>query len=149
MTSDNSKTHRILVVDSNNIGRQLICTLLRSPDHQIVEAQDGDDAIARLEETNATYDLLILDFKLPGLSGLEVARRVRSAPRTRELPIIFCFFEGDRETVLEAARLGCVGFVVKPIKRQVMLSRIAEVLDRTETPEPGADSGDQVGEEVT
>ncbi len=149
MTSTSSKTRRILVVDDNIVGRQLICNFLRSPDHEIVEVQSGEDAIARLGETGATYDLIILDVDMPGLSGLEVARRIRSEPGTREIPIIFSSAMGDRETILAAARLGCAGFLVKPIKRQVLLGRIAEALERIETPEPGADSGDQVGEEVT
>ena len=80
-------------------------------------ARDGEEALARLlaEKTGPLPDLVLLDLKLPKLSGLDVLARLRADPRTRHLPVVILSSSDKPEDVAAAYRIGCNGYMSKGI----------------------------------
>lgn len=113
---------RILVVDDFQTMTMLVRGLLRSLGfHRIDEARDGLSALEKLAE--AEYDLIISDWNMKPMTGIELLRAVRSAGS--EVPFILVTAEHAVENVLEAKEAGCSGYIIKPFNAQRLKSRIA------------------------
>jgi two-component system phosphate regulon response regulator PhoB len=89
---------------------------------------NGDQAAARLKET--VPDLLVLDWMLPGLSGIELCRRLRQASTTRGLPIIILTARGEESDRVRGLDTGADDYVVKPFSVNELLARVAALLRR-------------------
>lgn len=121
------RMNRVLVVEDFVPFRTLVSALLREkPNLQIVsEASDGFQAVRRARELHP--DLILMDLGLPGLNGIEAARRIRTlAPRSR---IVFLSQEGSAEIVEEALRSGALGYVLKPRAGDDLHPAVAAVLE--------------------
>jgi DNA-binding NarL/FixJ family response regulator len=117
---------RVLVVDDYEPFRQFVrSTLAKKPELQIVgETSDGLDAVLKAEELKA--DLILLDIGLPGLNGIEVARRIRKvAPESK---IIFLSQESSPDVIQVALDLGARGYVVKASAGTDLLAAVDAVL---------------------
>ena len=106
-------SRKILVVDDNEDGRELVVKILKNRGYQMIEAVDGEEA---LEKASAECpDLILLDISIPKIDGYEVTRRLKSQVKFKDTPIIALTahaMKGDREKALEA---GCDGYISKPI----------------------------------
>jgi DNA-binding NarL/FixJ family response regulator len=119
--------NRVLVVEDFLPFRAFVSALLREkPDFEIVsEASDGLEAVRSAGELHP--DLILMDIGLPGLNGIEAARRIRTlAPRSR---IVFLSQEGSAEIVDEALRSGALGYVHKPRAGDDLYPAVAAVLE--------------------
>jgi DNA-binding response OmpR family regulator len=116
---------RILVVDDDENLRRLTAAYLESEGYEVVEAHDGPSALTTVEEQEP--DLLVLDLMLPGLSGLEVARKVRAG---RATPILMLTARGSEEDVLRGFDAGADDYLVKPFSPKVLVARVKAVLRR-------------------
>ena len=119
---------RILIVDDSKLIRRLAVTLLTPAGYVIDEASGPQEALHML--TQETFDLVIMDIMMPGMSGLDVARKIRSNDKLDGLPILFCTSVSDRDTVLDAANLGPMDYVTKPLNRQVLLEKTKPLIDK-------------------
>ena len=131
----------VLVVEDEAAIAELIAMNLRHAGFEVTLAATADQA--RLEIDRVLPDLMILDWMLPGQSGLALAKRLRGEPRTRELPIIMLTAraeEGDKVAGLDA---GADDYLTKPFSTQELLARIRAVL-RRKAPE-ALDSAVEVG----
>jgi DNA-binding NarL/FixJ family response regulator len=116
----------VLVVDDSEPFRQFVCsTLGERPDLQVIgEASDGLEAVRKAEELEPA--LIVLDIGLPGLNGLEVARRIRKlSPKST---ILFLSQEACFDVVQEALTLGAMGYVVKAHAGSELLVAVEAVL---------------------
>jgi two-component system cell cycle response regulator DivK len=106
-------SRKILVVDDNQDGRELVVKILKNRGYQMIEAVDGEEA---LEKAIAECpDLILMDISIPKIDGYEVTRRLKSQIKFKDTPIIALTahaMKGDREKALEA---GCEGYISKPI----------------------------------
>ena len=117
----------VLLVEDFGPFRALVSSLLREkPDFEVVsEASDGLEAVRCAEELDP--DLILMDIGLPGLNGIEAARRIRElAPRSR---IVFLTQEGSSEVVEEALSSGALGYVHKPRAGNDLFPAVAAVLE--------------------
>ena len=114
---------KILLVEDNPVNRRLAVFLLRSQGYEVREATTAQEALELLEKERA--DLIVMDIQLPGMDGLEVTRRIKAHPATADIPVIAVTsyaMKGDREKALAA---GCVGYVTKPIDKNIFIQEIA------------------------
>src|SRR6202521_1476590 len=88
----------------------------------------GDEADTRLKE--GTPDLVILDWMLPGLSGIELCRRLRARPETRQLPIIMLTARGEESERVRGLSTGADDYIVKPFSVPELLARVRGLLRR-------------------
>lgn len=122
------KLVRILVVDDFEPFRRFVCsTLGQRPDWQIVgEASNGLEAVQKAEELQP--HLIVLDIGLPGLHGIEVARRIRClSPKSR---IIFATQESSVDVMQEALSIGALGYVTKLYAERELVAAVEAVLQR-------------------
>jgi CheY-like chemotaxis protein len=117
---------RVLIVDDHATNLRLITGVLESQGYSHLTADNGEAALNMLEQEQ--FDLVLLDIQMPGLSGTEVAKRIRANPKTSSLKLIAVTalaMPGDREEILRA---GFDGYVAKPFKIPELLEAVQSVL---------------------
>ncbi|HTX41330.1 MAG TPA: EAL domain-containing protein [Acidobacteriaceae bacterium] len=120
--------NRILVVDDEELNRDLCVRRLERRDFQVKAAQSGQEALSMLEDES--FDVVLLDHMMPGLSGLEVLKTLRRRWSQQELPIIMVTAVADSASIAEALDLGANDYVTKPIDFSVAIARIRSQLSR-------------------
>ncbi len=118
---------RILVVDDLEANRSTLNEILTMHNYDVEEAVDGLAAMAKI--TKNTYDVIILDVKMPNMDGLEVLDRI--AALKIESQVIMMSAHGDIETALEAVRKGAFDFIQKPLDLNRLLITIRNAMDRS------------------
>ncbi len=112
---------QILVVDDNELNRDMLSRRLRSRGYEVTVAEDGARALALVE--SGSFDLVLLDIMMPGLSGIEVLRLVREKRSREELPVVMATARDQAADVIEALRLGANDYVTKPLDFPVVVAR--------------------------
>ncbi|GGR51170.1 DNA-binding response regulator [Deinococcus seoulensis] len=115
---------RILIVDDDPAILEILGAYLRAEDHTVLEAQDGLTGQARLVEA----DLAILDWMLPGISGLELARQQRQAHP--DFPLLLLTARGEEEDRLHGLNVGADDYVTKPFSPREVVARVRALLRR-------------------
>jgi two-component system, cell cycle response regulator DivK len=119
---------KILLVEDNEMNRDLISRRLRGRGYEVVIAVDGGEAVRKAE--SETPDLVLMDVGLPVMSGIEATQTIRLNPAMKDLPIIALTahaLQGDREVALAA---GCDDYDTKPIELPRLLGKIQDLLSR-------------------
>ena len=119
---------RVLVVEDEAAIAELISLNLRHAGYEVVIAADADQALAAVD--GVLPDLVVLDWMLPGQSGLALAKRWRAQARTRELPIIMLTARADEGDKISGLDAGADDYLVKPFSPHELMARIRAVLRR-------------------
>ena len=128
---------RVLIVEDESAIAELIAVNLRHNGFAPIWAEDGE---AAQRELNAVLpDAILLDWMLPGQSGLQLARKWRADPRTKPVPILMLTARGDEPDKVAGLDAGADDYITKPFSTQELLARIRAVL-RRRAPEQVADS---------
>jgi two-component system phosphate regulon response regulator PhoB len=127
---------RILVVEDEEPLIEVLRYNLEAEGYQVEAVARGDDADTRLRER--TPDLVVLDWMLPGLSGIELCRRLRARPETRSLPIIMLTARGEESERIRGLATGADDYIVKPFSVPELIARVRALLRRA-SPERMAD----------
>jgi len=127
----------ILVVEDEPAIQELIAYNLKQAGHQPLRADNAEQALTLV--ANALPDLVLLDWMLPGLSGVELARRLRADKRTRAIPIIMLTARSDEQDKLQGLETGADDYITKPFSPRELNARIKAVL-RRRAPEMTADA---------
>ena len=117
---------RILVVEDQEDNRQILRDLLGSASYEVIEAEDGQAALAMVKRQRP--DLILMDIQLPLMDGYEATRRFKADPDLQSIPIIVVTsyaLSGDEE---KARATGCDGYVTKPFSPRQLLAKIKEYL---------------------
>ncbi|KAB2901017.1 MAG: phosphate regulon transcriptional regulatory protein PhoB [Xanthomonadales bacterium] len=122
---------RILVVEDEASIRDMVAFALRKADMQPIHAADASAALAAVADTPP--DLILLDWMLPGMSGLELARRLRRDERSAEVPIIMLTARGEEADRVNGLDAGVDDYVVKPFSTRELVARIKAVLRRVQS----------------
>lgn len=115
-------TARILVVDDTPANLRLLKRILSEQNYTVLAANSGEAALQFLE--TSIPDLILLDVMMPGIDGYEVCRRLKSAERTRDVPVIFISAMDATWDKVKAFSAGGVDYVVKPIEEAELLARL-------------------------
>jgi len=119
-------TKRILVVEDQEDNRQILRDLLAATDYEVVEAENGEAALAAVVKQRP--DLILMDIQLPIFDGYEATRRIKADPALSSIPIIAVTsyaLSGDEERARSA---GCDDFVPKPYSPRQLLAKIRQYL---------------------
>jgi two-component system, cell cycle response regulator DivK len=123
---------KILLVEDNEMNRDMLSRRLRRRGYEVVSAGDGQEGIAMARA--GVVDLILMDMSLPVLDGWQATRRIKADPETHSIPIIALTahaMPGDREKALDA---GCDDYDTKPIDFPRLVSKIEKQLDRGDAP---------------
>src|SRR6478735_10962567 len=129
---------RILIVEDEKDLQEVLTYNRRQAGHIPLVVSSGRDAIAAVADQHP--DLVLLDLMLPDVSGVEVCRRLKGDPATRDLPIVMVTAKGDEVDRVVGFELGADDYVVKPYSLRELLLRVDAVLRRT-SPAPGGTRG--------
>jgi two-component system cell cycle response regulator DivK len=119
-------TKRILVVEDQEDNRQILRDLLKSVDFEIIEAENGEQALAAVGKQRP--DLILMDLQLPILDGYEATRRIKANPAFKDVPIIAVTSYALSGDEAKARAAGCDDFVPKPFSPRQLLAKIREYL---------------------
>ena len=116
----------ILVVEDNPMNMELAVDLLESYGYKVTGAEDGFKALELVNETG--FNLILLDMQLPKMDGLEVLTKLKSEPKTADIPVVALTAHammGDEERFRDA---GCIGYISKPIDVHQFKAIVADYL---------------------
>src|SRR5687767_9920589 len=113
---------RVLVADDSRVARALMASHLRAQGCVVVEATDGEEALAMAREWSA--DVVLLDTELPGWDGLDVLDRFKSDPSLAHLPVVFVSHRTSTEDVVEGLKRGAHDYLRKPLDPAELVARV-------------------------
>jgi two-component system chemotaxis response regulator CheY len=120
---------KILIVDDFSTMRRIIKGLLAELGFaNVEEADDGNSALPLLKANN--YDFLITDWNMPGMTGIDLLKAVRSDAKLGKLPVLMVTAEAKREQIVEAAQAGVNGYVVKPFTANTLKEKMDKIFER-------------------
>jgi two-component system chemotaxis response regulator CheY len=118
----------VLVVDDFRTMRSVIKNILKQIDiTKVLEAHNGSNALEVLHENTA--DLILSDWNMPRMSGIEFLRAVRDDDALRELPFVMVTAEGMRENIVEAIQAGANGYIIKPFTPDQLREKIERIFE--------------------
>lgn len=125
------KNMKILIVDDFSTMRRIIKNLLRDLGFTNThEADDGTTALPMLQ--TGSFDFLVSDWNMPGMTGIDLLKAVRSDEKLASLPVLMVTAESKREQIIEAAQAGVNGYVVKPFTASTLEEKISKIFERVE-----------------
>jgi two-component system phosphate regulon response regulator PhoB len=136
-----AKKHILVVEDEEDILALIHYNLTREG-FRATCACTGEEALALVKRDPP--DLIILDLMLPGIDGLEVCRKLKSLPETREIAIVMVTAKGEEADVVAGLELGADDYVAKPFSPRILIARVRTVLRRREAPEEKADGEEMI-----
>lgn len=125
------KNIKILIVDDFSTMRRIIKNLLRDLGFtNTAEADDGTTALPMLQ--SSSFDLLITDWNMPGMTGIDLLRAVRADERLQSMPVLMVTAEQKRDQIIEAAKAGVNGYIVKPFTAATLKEKMEKIFERIE-----------------
>jgi two-component system sensor histidine kinase/response regulator len=128
-TSPEMRGMKVLVVDDNSTSREIFNDMLESFAFDVTLAASGQEGLAELESASGDkpIELVIMDWKMPGLDGIETARRIKEHPTLKHIPAIIMVTAYGREDVMRnAEQLGLEGFLLKPVSPSVLFDAVMQ-----------------------
>jgi two-component system chemotaxis response regulator CheY len=125
------KNMKILVVDDFSTMRRIVRNLLGDLGYtNITEADDGKSAWPLLQA--GSFDFVVTDWNMPGMTGIELLRSIRGDARIAKTPVLMVTAEAQREQIIEAAQAGVNGYIIKPFTAATLEDRLVKIFERME-----------------
>jgi two-component system, OmpR family, phosphate regulon response regulator PhoB len=119
----------ILIVEDEDAIREMLVMVMENAEFQVLAVSSAELALQALAEHR--IDLLVLDWMLPGISGVELARRLKKDPGYKDLPIILLTARGEEEDKIRGLEIGADDYVTKPFSPKELIARIKAVMRRS------------------
>lgn len=120
---------RFLIVDDSSTMRRIIINTLNKLGHQdFVEASNGREGIDRLGSSNGAIDMIITDWNMPEMNGIDFIKAVRSTNGSKDVPVLMVTTNAAKDDIVEALRAGVNNYVVKPFTAETIKEKIDAVL---------------------
>ena len=120
------KNMKILIVDDFSTMRRIIRNILKQLEFiNVEEAEDGSVAFEKLKD--ADYDLLITDWNMPNMTGLDLLKAIRANEKLKDLKVLLVTAEAEKENIIQAAQAGANEYVVKPFTADVLGQKINKI----------------------
>jgi two-component system chemotaxis response regulator CheY len=123
------KNLKFLVVDDMSTMRRIVRSILKELGFDNVEeAEDGNDGLTKLR--TGKFDFVISDWNMPNLDGLEMLKAIRADEKLKGLPVMLVTAEAKKENIIEAAKAGASGYVVKPFTAAVLEEKLNKIFEK-------------------
>jgi adenylate cyclase len=120
---------RVLVVDDNEMNRDMLSRRLLRLNYKVLMAEDGEQALAMVRQH--AFDLVLLDIMMPTISGYEVLERMKADDATKHIPVIMISAVDDLDSVVRCIELGAEDYLFKPFNPVLLKARVGASLRRT------------------
>lgn len=122
-------TMRILIVDDFSTMRRIVKNLLSDLGYNnTAEADDGKTAWPMLE--TGEFDFVVTDWNMPGMTGIDLLRQIRSSPKTAKIPVLMVTAEAQKSQIIEAAQAGVNGYIIKPFTAATLKEKLDKIFQR-------------------
>ena len=125
----------VLIVEDEREIREMVAFALERAGFKVIEAGSAEEAVERLE--GLLPDVVVIDWMLPGSTGIELVRRIRRDEHTAQLPVLMLTARGEETDKLRSFEVGVDDYVTKPFSPRELIARIKALLRRTGAPEDG------------
>lgn len=118
---------KILVVDDFPTMRRIVKTLMKQNGfNNFTEAEDGEQAL-RMLKAEGNYEMIVSDWNMPNMTGLELLKAVRADPNFKHLPFLMVTAEAEKENIIEAVKAGVSNYIVKPFTGQALKDKLDKI----------------------
>ena len=127
---------RVLVVDDNEISREILQDMLKSMSFKVSQAPTGEEAlseISRADKEGKSFEVVFMDFQMPGMNGIAASRKIKEQDLTTQPKIIMVTAYGREEIMQQSEDVGLEGFLVKPVNRSLLFDTIMQAFGREST----------------
>jgi CheY-like chemotaxis protein len=122
---------RVLVAEDDPDTLAVIRLALRKAGHTILAVENGAEVSARVSEWNP--DVILLDWVMPGLDGIDVCRQLKADPHTRDVPVVFLTGNTDEHELQCALALGAIGYITKPFDPVTLGDKVAQLFEEAQS----------------
>lgn len=126
---------KILSIDDSAIVRKIIRGAVEVLNYELLEASDGLEGLQVLHNHVEEIVLVLLDWNMPGLNGLEVLEKIKGEDLYSHIPVMMVTTESEKENIVKAIKAGAIHYVVKPFTMEELIKKIMECLGRGEMDE--------------
>ena len=120
---------KVLVVDDFSTMRRIVKNLLKQIGYSdIEEAEDGVQALSKLQ--NGGFGLVVSDWNMPNMDGLDLLKAVRQEPAIKDMPVLMVTAEAEKEKVITAIQAGVNNYVVKPFTGEILKEKLDKIFDK-------------------
>jgi DNA-binding response OmpR family regulator len=119
---------RILVAEDERDIRELINFTLSFAGHEITQAANGEEAVAKAQEV--LPDLIMMDVRMPKLTGYEACRQMKDIESVKDIPVVFLSAKGQDEEIATGMEVGAIDYILKPFAPDELTQRITEILQQ-------------------
>ncbi len=117
---------KIVIAEDEPDIRDLITFTLQFAGHQVIATTNGVEAVQAVE--NECPDLVLMDVRMPKMSGYEACRALKNNPETASVPVVFLSAKGQESEVQEGLAAGAIAYILKPFSPDELISRVQEIL---------------------
>ena len=117
---------KLLVVDDSQVTRKVIRAVAQALELEMEEAQDGVEALEKLEALYGEVNLVLLDWNMPEMSGYEVLVKIKSNDKFKHIPVMMVTTEGQKTNIIAAIRAGADNYLTKPFTIEELETKILE-----------------------
>lgn len=120
----------ILVVEDSSAQRKMIVDLLENHPlkWKVEQASDGQEAIEKIENQGLAPDLVVLDIVMPRMNGYEVCRRIKSDPKTKNIPVVMCSSKGEEFDRYWGMKQGADAYIAKPFQPSELVGTVKQLI---------------------
>ena len=117
----------VLVVDDDEFQSKIVAHILEAENYNLLFAVNGFEALGLLRRTRP--DLILMDVMMPDMDGVEATRRLKAVPQFTGIPVIMLTGKSEKNVVTESLKAGATGFLVKPIDRDTLITKVKQALN--------------------
>lgn len=122
---------KILIAEDDQDIRELVVLTLQFSGFNVVSVEDGSLAVEKAK--NEPFDLILMDVRMPRMTGYEACRRLKEMDSTKEIPIIFLSAKGQEQEIQTGLDAGAADYILKPFAPDTLVTTINKVLSKTKT----------------
>ena len=123
---------KLLAVDDSAMIRRIISDSAEVMGLDVIEAEDGIEAMKILAKSGADISLVLLDWHMPHMSGLDVLKKIKADDKLSKIPVMMVTTESERESILTAIREGADNYLCKPFAVEDLITKIRNSIDQIE-----------------
>lgn len=125
---------KILFVEDSNLMRRSMVKMANDNGFKTLEAENGAEALVRIRKYGTAIDLVVMDWNMPIMDGIEVLEKIKADDAYAGIPVLMATADGVQEDVIKAIQAGAAGYLVKPFTPEKLIEKISEILGTKPAP---------------
>lgn len=121
---------KILSVDDSSIIRKIIRSSVEVLNYSLLEASSGNEALSVLLKEHQSIKLILLDWNMPGMNGLEFLKIIKKESVYRNIPVMMVTTEGEKENIVKAVQAGVANYLLKPFTSEELTKKVIQCVGR-------------------